>query len=172
MLDRDKLRALGFKIVEPDDESQATVIFTSKEAVEAVRRRLRGGTAATGQEHTKTDPKRPSVRYYVYSAVDGTPVGMLRVIRDETEMQIDRVGKNGAWDEDNAALQDIYPVNEDSLWSQTDEVTEECARQRGDDPTERTVACASVLSPERVVDLSGTSNSTPSLYGTGHPSGR
>jgi hypothetical protein len=95
LLDRDKLRALGFKIVEPDDESQATVIFTSKEAVEAVRRMLRGGTAATGQERTKTDPKRPSVRYYVYSAVDGTPVGMLRVIRDETEMQIDRVGKNG-----------------------------------------------------------------------------
>jgi Deoxyribonuclease NucA/NucB len=31
------------------------------------------------------------------------------------------------------------------------------------------LGCASVLSPERAFDLSGTSNSTPSLYGTGHP---
>lgn len=76
----------------------------------------------------------PRVNYYTYSANDGTPVGLLRMVRHPQQgLWIDHVDQSGKWQDDPGALQDIYPLSDpetdESLWSQVDEVPEERAKQ-------------------------------------------
>jgi hypothetical protein len=88
----------------------------------------------TQQEQAQSDPSQPTVTYYIYaSPANGTPVGLLRMVRDPSGMRIEKVDSKGQWQQSNDALQDIYPIadpmNDTSLWANTDGATEQQAKQ-------------------------------------------